>query len=228
MASIMVADLRQAEAKEGRKEPISNPHVRVLHKHVTAANERVVGLDSACTRYRGMIWGTCLTLGGPSLWLTINPANVHDPIAQIFVGESIDMDNFNTLLGPDSNHHAENIASNPYAAAEYFNFIINTTLEMLFGISKCSSRTNSKIGVLGHLSGYFGVVEAQGRGSLHVHMLLWLANALNIEEMHEKLQEEVFQEKIQTYISANVCAHLDDLSENDIKSMTRNSELAYS
>ena len=139
-----------------------------------------------------MIWGMCLTLGGPSLWLTINPADIHDPIAQIFVGESIDMDNFNTHLGPDSNHRAENIASNPYAAAEYFNFIINTTLETLFGISKRSSRTNSEIGVLGHLSGYFGVVEAQGRGSLHVHMLLWLANAPNIKEMHEKLQEEVF------------------------------------
>ena len=175
-----------------------------------------------------MIWGMCLTLGGPSLWLTINPADVHDPIAQIFVGESIDMDNFNTHLGPDSNHRAENIASNPYAAAEYFNFIINTTLETLFGISKRGSRTNSEIGVLGHLSGYFGVVEAQGRGSLHVHMLLWLANAPNIKEMHEKLQEEVFREKIRTYISANVRAHLDDLSENDIKLMTRNSELAYS
>ena len=72
------------------------------------------------------------------------------------------------------------------------------------------------------------MVEAQGRGSLHVHMLLWLANAPNIEEMHEKLQEEVFREKIQTYISANIRTHLDDLSENDIKSMTRNSELAYS
>ena len=139
MASITVADLRQAEAEEGRKEPISNPHVCVLRKHVMAANGCIVGLDSAHTRYHGMIWGMCLTLGGPSLWLTINPADVHDPIAQIFVGESIDMDNFNTHLGPDSNHRAENIASNPYAAAEYFNFIINTTLETLFGISKRGS-----------------------------------------------------------------------------------------
>jgi len=87
MASITVADLRQAEAEEGRKEPISNERVRALRKHVTAANGRVVGSDTARARYRGMIWGTCLILGGPSLWLTINPADVHDPVAQIFIGE---------------------------------------------------------------------------------------------------------------------------------------------
>ena len=228
MASITVADLRQAEAEERRKEPITNTHVRALRRHVTAANGRVVGSDAARARYRGMIWGTCLLLGGPSLWLTINPADVDDPIAQIFVGEDINMDNFNTLFGPDSNHHAENIMSNPYAAAEYFHFIINTTLETLFGISKWGPRTKSENGVLGHLTGYFGVVEAQGRGSLHVHMLLWLANAPNVKEMHTMLQEEGFRDQIRTYIKANVRAHLDDLGEQDIKSMPRNSELAYS
>jgi len=228
MASITVADLREAEAEERRKEPITNAHVRALRRHVTAANGRVVGSDSACARYRGMIWGTCLLLRGPSLWLTINPADIHDPIAQIFVGEDIDMDKFNSQLGPDSSHRAENIASNPYAAAEYFHFVVNTTLESLFGISKRGPRTNSEKGILGHLTGYFGVVEAQGRGSLHVHMLLWLSNAPNVMEMHAKLQEESFREQIRTYIKANVRAHLDDLGEHDIKSMTRNSELAYS
>jgi len=228
MASITVADLRQAEAEERRKEPISNIRVRALWKHVTAANGRVVGSDTARARYRGMIWGTCLVLGGPSLWLTINPVDVHDPIAQIFVGERIDLDNFNPHLGPDSSHCAENIASNPFAASEYFNFIVNTTLETLFGIKKQGPQTNSKVGVLGPLKGYFGVVEAQGRGSFHVHMLLWLANTPNAEEMHEKLQEECFREQIQTYINANVCTHLDDLGEQDIKSMLRNSELPYS
>jgi len=138
------------------------------------------------------------------------------------------MDNFNALLGPDNNRRAENIASNPYGAAEYFHFIINTILQTLFDISKQGSRTDSEMGVLGHLTGYFGVVEAQGRGSLHVHMLLWLANSPDVEEMHGKLQEESFREQIRMYIKANVRAHLDDLGADDIKSMPRSSELAYS
>ncbi|KIN98994.1 hypothetical protein M404DRAFT_156273, partial [Pisolithus tinctorius Marx 270] len=142
---------------------ITNARVRALHHHVTAANGRVEGSDNARARYRGMIWGTCLVFGGPSLWLTINPVDIHDPIVQVFAGEEIDMDNFNSSLGPDSNHCAENIASNPYAAALFFNFIIHQVLDTLFGIQKRGSRTTSHMGVLGRLSAYFGVVEAQGR-----------------------------------------------------------------
>ena len=38
------------------------------------------------------------------------------------------------------------------------------------------------MGIFGYVGGYFGVVEAQGRGSLHVHMLLWLKYAPNADE----------------------------------------------
>ncbi|KIN98789.1 hypothetical protein M404DRAFT_157058 [Pisolithus tinctorius Marx 270] len=115
-----------------------------------------------------MIWGTCLFLGGPTIWMTINPADVHDPIAQVLAGEAIDLDKFDVLGGPDSHQHVINIASNPYAAAKFFNLLIESTLECLLGIK-------SEMGILGELSGYFSVVEAQGRGTLHMHMLLWLA-----------------------------------------------------
>lgn len=131
---ITLNDLKIAEGEEGRKEPISNPRVRVLHKHVVAANGRVVGSDNACAQYCGMIWGTCLFHGGPTIWITINPADVHDPITQVFAGESIDLDRFNSLLGPDSQRCAENIASNPYVAAQFFDFIIRAMLQTLMGI----------------------------------------------------------------------------------------------
>jgi len=131
ISSITLKDLKQAEVEEGRKKAISNPRVRALRKHVVAANGKVVGSDNARTQYRGMIWGTCLFLGGPTIWITINPADIHDPIAQVFAGESIDMDKFNKLLGPDSHLRAQNIASNPYAAAHFFDFIIHVMLETL-------------------------------------------------------------------------------------------------
>lgn len=65
ISSITLKDLKKAEAEECRKEPISNPRVRALQKHVVAANGRVVGSDNAHAQYRGMIWGTCLFHGGP-------------------------------------------------------------------------------------------------------------------------------------------------------------------
>lgn len=146
--------------------------------------------------YRGQVWGTCLMLRGPSLWLTINPCDLHDPIMQLFAGEEIDMDQFNAKLGPDSSHRAANVAQDPYAAAKFFFFIINTVLSTLFGIEVSKDHVYSQPGLLGRITDYFGVVEAQGRGTLHVHMLLWLEDAPNAEEMHLLLQRESFRERI--------------------------------
>ena len=78
-----------------------------MTRHVIAANGRVTGSDNACAQYHSMIWGTCLFLGGPTLWITINPADVHDPVVQIIAGQAIDLDKFNNLLGPDPNTHAK-------------------------------------------------------------------------------------------------------------------------
>ncbi|KIN96568.1 hypothetical protein M404DRAFT_33056 [Pisolithus tinctorius Marx 270] len=103
LSSITVADLKKAAVEEAHHEPISNAQVWVLRHHVMAANSRVLGSDNMHANYQSMIWGTCLVLGGPSLWLTINPVDIHDPIAQIFAGQEIDLDNFNAQLGPNSN-----------------------------------------------------------------------------------------------------------------------------
>ena len=94
MASLTIADLQQAEQEEANKQLISNPKVRALRKHVFMAGGRVMGSDNSRASYCSEIWGTSLLLRPPSVWMTINPMDLHDPIAQIFCGENIDMDRF--------------------------------------------------------------------------------------------------------------------------------------
>ncbi len=53
-------------------------------------------------------------------------------------------------------------------------------------------QVKSGAGVFGRVRAYFGAVEAQGRGSLHLHMLLWLANVPTWEEMLKRLKSEEF------------------------------------
>jgi hypothetical protein len=76
----------------------------------------------------------------PSLWITINPTDTHDPIVQIFTGQEIDLDQFNCNSGPDTSYQATIIANDPYAAAHFFHFIIRAILEELFGITVPKSR----------------------------------------------------------------------------------------
>lgn len=112
---------------------------------------------------------------------------MHNPIAQVLAGEEIDLDSFHALLGPSKERRARNIAMDPYAAAKFFHFVIQTTLETLFGITVTSYQVHSSEGIFGWVTVYFGVVESQARATLHLHMLLWLLNALSMEQMHALL-----------------------------------------
>lgn len=76
----------------------------------------------------------------PSLWITINPCDLHDTVAQIFAGEDIDMDRFLATCGPDKDERAVNIANDPYASALFFRTIVNLVLETLFGIQAHACR----------------------------------------------------------------------------------------
>jgi hypothetical protein len=117
------------------------------------------------------MWSTTARLGPPSLWITINPSDLHDPITQIFAGEQIDLDNFISTNGPDEFKRARNIASDPYAAAKFFHFIVKTVLETLFGVKVTDFQVNTDMGIMGRVKAYFGMGETQGRGTLHLHIV---------------------------------------------------------
>jgi hypothetical protein len=59
-----------------------------------------MGSDSSRYWLHSQIWSTAIYLNPPSLWVTINPCNLHDLIAQIFAGKQIDLDNFSLQLVP--------------------------------------------------------------------------------------------------------------------------------
>ncbi|KAK6996194.1 hypothetical protein R3P38DRAFT_3629326 [Favolaschia claudopus] len=150
-------------AMEEQGLPISDPTVKLLRQHVHSTVGRVKGSNQSRTQ----LWSTPVYLRPWNLWITINPVDIHDPIAQIFAGEDIDLDRFMAALGPDGEKRAQNVAADPYAAAKFFHFTIRTILEVLFGIEVTPFQVRSSMGILGEVAAYFGFVEAQNRASLH-------------------------------------------------------------
>ncbi|KAJ7177006.1 hypothetical protein C8R46DRAFT_833324, partial [Mycena filopes] len=67
-------------------------------------------------------------------------------------------------------------------------------------------------GILGTVSAYYGTVEAQGRGTLHCHMMVWLAGGLNPNQIKERALDNggntEFQERF--------IAFLDDTISNSV------------
>lgn len=219
MASITEGVLRAAAEEESAGQPISSHVVKTLRKHVQASASRVMGSDQSRVRLRSKIWSTSIFLNPPSLWITINPCDLHDPIAQVFAVKEIELDAFLAAAGPSKHVRAQNISDDPYAAAKFFHFIIRVVLRTLFGIEVSVSRHQviSRMGVLGEVAAYFGTVESQKRGTLHLHLLMWLKHAPSLEEMHELLGSEEFRERIRQYIRANIRACADDLeTEEDV------------
>ncbi|EIM79425.1 uncharacterized protein STEHIDRAFT_45631, partial [Stereum hirsutum FP-91666 SS1] len=49
---------------------------------------------------------------------------------------------------------------------------------------------NTDGGILGTVKAYYGCVEAQGRGTLHCHMLIWVEGGLNPNELKSKLMND--------------------------------------
>ncbi|KAG1776521.1 hypothetical protein EV702DRAFT_1198218 [Suillus placidus] len=100
--SLTVTDLQKASEEEQQHRTCSNSTIRSLKKHLTAVQSKVMGTDESRTKIRSLIWGMSVMKNPPSLWITINPTDTHDPIAQVFTGAEIDLDHFQHLAGPDS------------------------------------------------------------------------------------------------------------------------------
>ena len=68
------------------------------------------------------------------------------------------------------------IASDLYASALFFHLMVNVILECLLGIKGCKQGwpIQREKGILGVIEGYIGTVEAQGCGTLHLCIVLWL------------------------------------------------------
>ena len=59
-------------------------------------------------------------------------------------------------------------------------------------------------GVFGKVASYIGTVEAQGRSTLHLHIVVWLIGSLTSSKMMQALQSEAFHNKVRNSISANI------------------------
>jgi hypothetical protein len=189
------SDFNQASREEVEGRPFSHEGVRALRQHLRAVRSKVIGTDENRLSIRSKAWSTTATFGPPSLWITINPSD-QDPIAQVIAGANIDLNRFNVTAGPTTEQRARNVASNPFASAKSFHFIINTLLNVVFGIRKTPKGVERRPGVFGTVYAYIGTVEAQGRGTLHLHMLLWLKDAPPANVMQMALQDEHFHQRV--------------------------------
>lgn len=191
------------ESNSSKRVPIqTNDALKKLLQHINTIGGRVMGSTYSRTTLRTKIHALIYNQGLPSLFVTLNPADVHSPVALYFAGVKLDLDNIQNEQLMDSYRRAEIIASHPVATAKFFHVLISNILNtMVIG------------GVLGPIKAYFGTVESQGRESLHLHLLVWLDHNLKPSDMKEKIQDPTFRDKLKAYLEDIIKEDLDDFKD---------------
>ena len=225
--SLTQSDFDIAAAEEKAHKPYSNLFMRSLRDNLLGVRTKVMGTDESRIKIRALIWGMCIKKKPPSIWLTINPADTQDPIAQLLCGQDINLDDLSSFAEKPSDVA---IAADPFAAACFFHLTINAVLDSLLGIKGYvhGSSITRETGIFGKVEAFVGTVEAQHRGTLHLHMVLWLTGAMTTTMMKEQLLTEEFRAKVKTFISANIRADLPDAPGTAVLSVPRQVRVAYS
>ena len=121
------------------------------------------GTAFARRRSRYEIDAFMLRYGVPHIFFTLNPGDQHSPLLAMLNGFSVEEANLKNWWD-----RAVLASKDPVGSARFFQTIVRAFLKAFVKAGDLDG------GVFGAVSTYYGTIEAQGRGALHLHILIWL------------------------------------------------------
>ena len=186
------------------KKPLSslpNSRINTLLQQIKTIGGHVMGSAHSRAALRTQIHALVFNQGLPSIFMTINPADIHSRIALYFAGIDLDLDKVCHKLFHQLTSVLRLSQRIQCQRARFFHVLVSKIL-------KCMVEK----GVLGPTKAYFGTVENQGRGSLHLHILIWLDHDLTPSQLKESIKDEGFREGLLNY--------LEDIIKEDLSKFT--------
>ncbi|KAE9391590.1 hypothetical protein BT96DRAFT_831824, partial [Gymnopus androsaceus JB14] len=132
----------------------------LLLKEVNTICAKIPGSQAAKVFTRHEIRSYFSHFGLPTLFFTFNPSATHSPIFQVIFGKhdnNLDCDN--PALPVTRSERARNVAKDPVAAADFFEFMHTCLFRDLFGWDFAAGKSNDQGGILGKLRAHYGVAE---------------------------------------------------------------------
>ncbi|WP_375449088.1 hypothetical protein [uncultured Nostoc sp.] len=143
----------------------------MLERQVQIVASKTPHCFAKCANQAIHIKALMLSDGMPVLWITINPSDLQSTLVLILAGMRYEDNGVNNSAEAFARMTA---TMNPVAVARFFEATCRGIFEHLLA-------AGSKDGwLLGPVSTYFGTVETNGRGMLHLHCLVWLRGAFHI------------------------------------------------
>ncbi len=197
--------------RDAKYEPVSDDERQILH---VLNQVRMVGRDLPGTAgYKVMLRNEIRSLvhfkGTPALFITLNPSDVNHPLVRLLAGENVSLED--VTVGEELTEWQRKLmaARNPVACAMFFHTMISAFVNVVLRHGRPGR------GLFGKCDAYFGTVEAQGRGTLHCHMLIWLEGHPSPQKMRDMMVDSAqFQQDMFTWLESIIRSEL--LGTNEI------------
>jgi hypothetical protein len=207
IASLTLGQLQNAVKATADGQTLNDPVIRRLQQNIVTIRMRVPGSFAQKLTMRSEIRGIIVRYGMPAFWITINPSDLRNPLVLILAG----VEYFGSILDSANATIRETIAtSNPVAVAKFFHHVCDAVFSGLLA-SGCED-----LGILGDVSNHFGVVETNGRGMLHLHVLVWLRGNLGFSTLRQRLQTDPdYADRMINYLESIISQSIDNTIQNE-------------
>lgn len=170
-------------------------NVSFLLQEVNSVTRTVCGTSSSQVIRRNELRAMNMSLGVFPAFITLNPSDTHNPLVKFLYGGDIDIDHLLPDQVPSVHEQSLLVAKNPFVAAKFFDIYVRAFIENILAYDKPSLSnfvpgSKNREGVLGVTKGYYGCVEAQGRGTLHLHIVVWIEGSINPNILRKRFLEE--------------------------------------
>jgi hypothetical protein len=138
---------------------------------------KVNGSITSKKHQRSEIWSLTAYTGVPAWYVTLAPPDSKSPICMYFASGDTSFD----VPLRTRDQRLLLVANNPVASTRFFNFMIQLFIKHVLGVG------SDHLGLFGKTAAYYGTVEQQGRLTLHLHMLIWIAGSPSPDEVRKRL-----------------------------------------
>ncbi len=180
--------------------PITDPAVKTLITRVRTVGALVQHSPQRKNLLRSRIFGVIAEYGWPTFFITLNPNDLYSPILKFRLGVLHEELDRNTYVRKSNLSNADS----PVECAEYFNHVVKTFLQVLFGFDEESG--NYQTSIFGNVVNHFGVVEEQQRKQLHLHMLVWVDGLTDYDAFSLKMKDALYMKGFIQYLNSLISA----------------------
>ncbi|KAF5320357.1 hypothetical protein D9611_011328 [Ephemerocybe angulata] len=181
----LVAALRHKFQKNPNYTPTNPDETKILRvlASIGPLARKIPGTVSQKIKMRNEIRAIISQKGSPTLFVTVNPSDYHNPIVSVLATRPTSEAAAQALRDMTSSDRGHLAVDHPVACAQFFDIMMKSFIRILLRHGRKGGP-----GIFGYCDAYYGTVETQGRGTLHCHMLIWLKGHLPPETLAATLK----------------------------------------